>query len=333
MRNDLLSPLCPQGVEDPSATKFLVNDEGLTKVSNMILGNEADAYQARIAIAMMLKTYLANARDRLLFQCTKLSYCTVATQLLIRRWHIYDMGQRQRFFLMAQAKKTGQGQPPIYSCIMLPSRYGLLDIISSNPNVVCVRSSVIYERDEVVWEEGTNPRFIHRPKLVNRGKPVAGYCVVSLVTGQNIVEVVTVEQMLQMSERNLRSGRNQNPDDLQRKIQAREQFLGEWCETYAVRMAAKKLAINWQRNLDADRDHAKVLLNTEQRLIAQPQKQTLALPDRSDITTSLIIDADSTLPEPTPEPEQESIEVATAFDPAEAVAEAIEVETEPDELF
>lgn len=54
-----------------------------------------------------------------------------------------------------------------------------------------IRSSVVYSNEPFEYEDGLNPKLVHRPYLEGRGTPIATYAIAVLSNGEKIFKVVS----------------------------------------------------------------------------------------------------------------------------------------------
>lgn len=134
-------------------------------------------------------TALANSKDGKLFECEPMSILKAAVEAaelglslnphrkecdIIPRWN----GKANRL--------EAQLQP----------RYGgLMTLAKRSGEVRSISSTAVREGDEFRYERGLTPILVHKPKLNNRGKLIAAYCVWVLADGTREFEVVEQEDI------------------------------------------------------------------------------------------------------------------------------------------
>ncbi|MFY9341199.1 MAG: recombinase RecT [Planctomycetota bacterium] len=80
----------------------------------------------------------------------------------------------------------------------MPMIGGLLKKLRNSGELASIAAHVAYENDEFRYELGDEERIIHRPKLNERGKPMAAYAIARTKDGAIYREVMSVEQIEQV---------------------------------------------------------------------------------------------------------------------------------------
>ncbi|ACL57477.1 recombinase RecT [Methylobacterium nodulans] len=106
----------------------------------------------------------------------------------------------------------------------MPMIAGIRKKVRNSGEVSTWEANVVFENDEFEYQLGDDPKIIHRPVLVNRGKPIAAYSIAVLKSGERSREVMTVEEIEKV--RKVSRARNGGPwsqwwEEMARKTVAR----------------------------------------------------------------------------------------------------------------
>ncbi len=81
-------------------------------------------------------------------------------------------------------------------CCLDISYMGLSKIVTDTGSAVNIYAHTVYENDLFEQTLGTSPEVIHKPKLADRGKLIAVYCVSVLHNGSKQVEVMDYKEVI-----------------------------------------------------------------------------------------------------------------------------------------
>lgn len=111
----------------------------------------------------------------------------------------------------------------VYEVQLVIGYQGMVKLFWQSPMARHLDAQVVYENDEFDYEYGLDPRLVHKPSLVGRGKPIAYYAVASMTNGGAAFVVLA-------------------PDDVERiRQRSRAKDDGPWKTDYDA--MAKKTAI------------------------------------------------------------------------------------------
>lgn len=89
----------------------------------------------------------------------------------------------------------------------MPMVGGILKKLRQSGQLLSINAHVVYEKDTFEYELGDNERIVHKPALLDRGRPIAAYAIAYTTEGGAYREVMSVADI--ESIRNLsRSGNN-----------------------------------------------------------------------------------------------------------------------------
>ena len=87
---------------------------------------------------------------------------------------------------------------------------GLMKLASNTGNVKMFDYGVIHDNDSYEYRVGDDSFFSHKPRLANRGNPIAYYALAKLVTGATVVQVMTNEEIYTHGQRHSPSFKHNN---------------------------------------------------------------------------------------------------------------------------
>ena len=112
-------------------------------------------------------------------------------------------------------------------CTLQIGYKGMIDLARRSGQVASIEARVVYEGDEFDFEYGSNAFLKHKPTLTNQGKVKCVYGFAKLTSGEDVFEVMTVEQI----EKIRKMSRNSNGstwvnhwDEMARKTAIRRLF-------------------------------------------------------------------------------------------------------------
>jgi recombination protein RecT len=201
----------------------------------------------------------------------------------------------------------------------IPDWRGLIFLAKKSEQIKHAYGKVVYENDEIDYEEGDTPKLTHKPKLRDRGEPVAAYCVVVLPDDSKHIEMMSYEEIEAIRKRS-RAG-NSGP------------WMTDWAQMAiktVVRRALKPFAASpqMQTAIEADNGH----FNLAPEPIAMPKaKEPVNVTPQSDATPQ----NDTALPpaeaqdnsEPTPDADDSQQQESDASEPPAAQDDGNRVET------
>ncbi|ACA18433.1 RecT protein [Methylobacterium sp. 4-46] len=77
----------------------------------------------------------------------------------------------------------------------MPMIAGIRKKVRNSGEIATWEANVVFENDHFEYQLGDEPKIVHVPVLVNRGKPVAAYSIAVLKSGERSREVMTVEEI------------------------------------------------------------------------------------------------------------------------------------------
>lgn len=86
-------------------------------------------------------------------------------------------------------KKTGQFDKLVQ---YLPMVQGIIRRMRNSGELASIVAYVVHEKDEFVYQLGDDPKIVHNPALLDRGKPIGVYAVARLTNGEVQREVMSV---------------------------------------------------------------------------------------------------------------------------------------------
>lgn len=91
----------------------------------------------------------------------------------------------------------------------MPMVNGILKKLRQSGQLLSINAHVVYENDTFEFELGDNERIVHKPALLNRGRPIAVYAIAYTTEGGAYREVMSVADI--ESIRNLSRSGNSSP--------------------------------------------------------------------------------------------------------------------------
>lgn len=89
---------------------------------------------------------------------------------------------------------------------------GILTLLYRHPKVSTVAAQIVYENDTFEYEEGLEPRLVHKPAIgEDRGKPVAVYAVAKMADGSKVFKVMSEDEVMKIKAMSKAAGSKHSP--------------------------------------------------------------------------------------------------------------------------
>lgn len=184
-----------------------------------------------------------------------------------------EFGEGQEAYLIPykNGPASKRMQRDVYECQFRIGYRGLVKVAIETGAASVMDAHVVYEKDEFTFGYGIVPWIEHRPKLGDRGKPVAAYCAGKHANGEPFLDVLSLEDI-----EKARSC-SQSSDSLMWT-----KFWGEGARKTAIRRMAKRLRGNPRlaMTIAIDETEFKATVDAATALPERPMPKRLAPVDK-----------------------------------------------------